>query len=38
MPREAELAPQIEQFIHDIPQGALTSFRRNGLPQLGRAG
>ena len=34
MPREAELAPQIEQFIHDNPQGVLTSFRRNGMPQL----
>ena len=34
MPKEAELAPQIEQFIHDNPQGVLTSFRRNGLPQL----
>jgi hypothetical protein len=38
MPREAELAPQIEQFIHDVLQGARTSFRRNGLLQLGRAG
>jgi PPOX class probable F420-dependent enzyme len=28
------LAPQIEQFIHDNPQGVLTSFRRNGMPQL----
>ena len=34
MPREAQLAPQIEQFIHDNPQGVLTSFRRNGMPQL----
>ena len=34
MPKEAELAPQIEQFIHDNPQGVLTSFRRNGMPQL----
>jgi len=29
-----QLAPQIEQFIHDNPQGVLTSFRRNGMPQL----
>jgi PPOX class probable F420-dependent enzyme len=28
------LPPQIEQFIHDNPQGVLTSFRRNGMPQL----
>ena len=34
MPRETDLAPQIEQFIHDNPQGVLTSFRRNGMPQL----
>ena len=34
MPRQAQLAPQIEQFIHDNPQGVLTSFRRNGMPQL----
>src|SRR6266542_6303806 len=34
MPSDAELAPQIEQFIHDNPQGVLTSFRRNGMPQL----
>ena len=34
MPKAAELAPQIEQFLHDNPQGVLTSFRRNGLPQL----
>ena len=34
MPIEAPLAPQIEQFIHDNPQGVLTSFRRNGMPQL----
>ena len=32
MPREAGLALQIEQFIHDNPQGVLTSFRRNGWP------
>jgi PPOX class probable F420-dependent enzyme len=31
---EAQLMPQIEQFIHDNPQGVLTSFRRNGMPQL----
>src|SRR2546428_7167688 len=30
MPRETPLTPQIEQFIHDNPQGVLTSFRRNG--------
>jgi PPOX class probable F420-dependent enzyme len=34
MPKEAQLAPQIEQFLHDNPQGVLTSFRRNGMPQL----
>src|SRR4029077_7651117 len=34
MPRHTPLAPQIEQFIHDNPQGVLTSFRRNGMPQL----
>jgi len=34
MPSDAQLAPQIEQFIHDNPQGVLTSFRRNGMPQL----
>ena len=34
MPIEAPLTPQIEQFIHDNPQGVLTSFRRNGMPQL----
>ena len=34
MPTHAPLAPQIEQFIHDNPQGVLTSFRRNGMPQL----
>ena len=34
MPTHAELTPQIEQFIHDNPQGVLTSFRRNGMPQL----
>ena len=34
MPREARLTPQIEQFIHDNPQGVLTSFRRNGMPQM----
>ena len=31
---DSQLAPQIEQFIHDNPQGVLTSFRRNGMPQL----
>ena len=34
MPMASQLAPQIEQFIHDNPQGVLTSFRRNGMPQL----
>ena len=35
MPSDVKyLAPQIEQFIHDNPQGVLTSFRRNGMPQL----
>ena len=34
MSSDAELAPQIEQFIHDNPQGVLTSFSRNGMPQL----
>jgi PPOX class probable F420-dependent enzyme len=34
MPIEAQLTPQIEQFIHDNPQGVLTSFRRNGMSQL----
>src|SRR5258706_12288427 len=34
MPTHPPLAPQIEQFIHDNPQGVLTSFRRNGMPQL----
>ncbi|HJR00568.1 MAG TPA: pyridoxamine 5'-phosphate oxidase family protein, partial [Methylomirabilota bacterium] len=34
MPTYPPLAPQIEQFIHDNPQGVLTSFRRNGMPQL----
>jgi hypothetical protein len=34
MPIAFQLAPQIEQFIHDNPQGVLTSFRRNGMPQL----
>jgi PPOX class probable F420-dependent enzyme len=34
MPSHVPLAPQIEQFIHDNPQGVLTSFRRNGMPQL----
>ena len=26
--------PQIEQFIHDNPQGVMTTFRQNGMPQL----
>ena len=34
MPSQAQFAPQIEQFLHDNPQGVLTSFRRNGMPQL----
>ncbi|HEY7204326.1 MAG TPA: TIGR03618 family F420-dependent PPOX class oxidoreductase [Methylomirabilota bacterium] len=34
MTTPAPLPPQIEQFIHDNPQGVLTSFRRNGMPQL----
>src|SRR2546429_7377062 len=34
MPMASQLAPQIEQFIHDSPQGVLASFRRNGMPQL----
>jgi PPOX class probable F420-dependent enzyme len=29
-----QFAPQIEQFLHDNPQGVMTSFRRNGMPQL----
>ena len=34
MPTPAKLAPQIEQFLHDNRQGVMTSFRRNGMPQL----
>ncbi len=34
MPSDKHLAPQIEQFIHDNPQGVLATFRRNGMPQL----
>ena len=34
MATKSQLPPQIEQFIHDNPQGVLTSFRRNGMPQL----
>jgi PPOX class probable F420-dependent enzyme len=34
MPIAPPLLPQIEQFIHDNPQGVLTSFRRNGMAQL----
>lgn len=34
MPIASELSPQIEQFLHDNPQGVMTSFRRNGMPQL----
>ena len=29
-----QLDPQIEQFIHDNPQGVMTTFRKNGMPQL----
>ena len=34
MAKHEPLLPQIDQFIHDNPQGVLTSFRRNGMPQL----
>ena len=34
MPTARQFAPQLEQFLHDNPQGVLTSFRRNGMPQL----
>ncbi len=34
MPSASPFAPQIEQFLHDNPQGVMTSFRRNGMPQL----
>jgi PPOX class probable F420-dependent enzyme len=34
MPAASPFAPQIEQFLHDNPQGVMTSFRRNGMPQL----
>jgi PPOX class probable F420-dependent enzyme len=34
MPAASSFAPQIEQFLHDNPQGVMTSFRRNGMPQL----
>jgi hypothetical protein len=34
MPVGLQLAPQIERFIHDNPQGALTSFRANGMAQF----
>jgi PPOX class probable F420-dependent enzyme len=34
MPSDTTLPPQIEQFLHDNPQGVLASFRRNGMPQL----
>jgi PPOX class probable F420-dependent enzyme len=34
MTNAATLSPQIEQFLHDNPQGVMTSFRRNGMPQL----
>lgn len=29
-----QLEPQIEQFVHDNPQGVMTTFRKNGMPQL----
>jgi len=34
MPTARQFAPQLEPFLHDNPQGVLTSFRRNGMPQL----
>lgn len=34
MPMATAFTPQIEQFIHDNPQGVLTSFRKNGMPQM----
>ena len=34
MPVPSQFAPQIEQFLHDNPQGVLTSFRKSGMPQL----
>ena len=34
MPTPRQLSPQIEQFLHDNPQGVITSFRKNGMPQL----
>jgi PPOX class probable F420-dependent enzyme len=34
MTSHASLSPQVEQFIHDNPQGVLTTFRQNGMPQL----
>src|SRR5438128_3903530 len=34
MPTQNSLPLQIEQFLPDNPQGALTSFRPNGMPQL----
>jgi PPOX class probable F420-dependent enzyme len=34
MTTNASLGPQIEQFLHDNPQGVMTSFRTNGMPQL----
>ncbi len=36
MPTEAQLAPQIEQFVHDNPQGVLTSFRMTACRRAGR--
>ncbi len=34
MPSSNTMTPQIEQFVHDNPQGVLTSFRKNGMPQM----
>ena len=34
MSKHTLLEPKIAQFLHDNPQGVLTSFRRNGMPQL----
>ena len=34
MPSSNTMTPQIEQFVHDNPQGVLTLFRKNGMPQM----
>ncbi len=34
MPSSNTITPQIEQCVHDNPQGVLTSFRKNGMPQM----